>query len=205
MDSITGRLTLPDPLDYELDPNIYFLRVRASEVATIKPFSSEVSVKVVLLDVNDNSPEFLQLSYIDNLPESAPIGTKILSVSAVDKDSGIKGQFRFWLDNPYFAIDPYLGILTTRKELDYEGKPAHTFQVFAQDGGENPLNGSALVEIKLTNINDNAPRFTQSIYSVFVVEDAGPSEMVATGEVFPYFLIFCFYKLFNALLLLSQC
>lgn len=152
-------------------------------MATTKPFSSEISVKVLLRDANDNAPEFLHLSYVDTLPESAPLGTKILSVSAVDKDSGIKGQCRYWLDNPYFDIDPYLGVLTTRKQLDYETKHIHTFRVYAQDSGESPLNGSALVEIQLTNVNDNAPQFTQSIYKAFVAEDAGPSEMVATGEL----------------------
>ena len=136
----------------------------------------------MLLDVNDNAPEFLQPRYVDTLPESAPIGMKILSVSAVDKDSGIKGQFRFWLDNPFFAVDPYLGILTTRKQLDYEEKEVHTFTVVAQDSGERPLRGSARIVIRLTNMNDNAPKFSQSIYNVFVAEDAEPGEMVATGE-----------------------
>ena len=65
MDSNTGRLALPDPLDYERDSNVYYLRIRAEEVGSrlSRRQSSEVNVQILLKDLNDNSPEFFQQRY----------------------------------------------------------------------------------------------------------------------------------------------
>ena len=116
------------------------------------------------------------------LPESAPVGTTVLSVIAQDSDSGIYGQFRYYVENPFFAVNLFTGEITTTKPLDYETASSHTFVVLAQDGGSPALNGTAWVEVTLTNVNDNPPRFTQTIYNEYVTEDAGPGELVTTGE-----------------------
>ena len=107
----------------------------------------------------------------------------MLSVSAQDDDSGINGQFRYHMDNPYFTVNPYTGEITTTKPLDYEIAASHTFVVVAQDGGSPVLNGTARVEVTLHNVNDNPPRFSQSMYNEFVTEDAGPGELVTTGKL----------------------
>ena len=110
------------------------------------------------------------------------MGTTVLSVIAQDSDSGIYGQFRYYVRNPFFAVNLFTGEITTTKPLDYETASSHTFDVLAQDGGSPALNGTAWVEVTLTNVNDNPPRFTQSIYNEYVTEDAGPGELVTTGE-----------------------
>ena len=116
------------------------------------------------------------------LPESAPVGTTVLSVMAQDSDSGIYGQFRYYVENPFFAVNLFTGEITTTKPLDYETASSHTFVVLAQDGGSPASNGTAWVEVTVTNVNDNPPRFTQTIYNEYVTEDAGPGELVTTGE-----------------------
>lgn len=65
MDSNTGRLALPVPLDYERDSNVYYLRIRAEEVGSrfSRRQSFEVNVQILLKDLNDNSPEFSQQRY----------------------------------------------------------------------------------------------------------------------------------------------
>ena len=108
----------------------------------------------------------------------------MLSVSAQDSDSGINGQFRYYTKNPYFAVNPYTGEITTTELLDYETTGSHTFVVVAQDGGIPVLNGTARVEVTLHNVNDNPPRFTQTVYNEHVTEDAGPGELVTTGKLF---------------------
>lgn len=182
LDSNTGRLALPNPLDYERDSNVYYIRIRATEVGIISYQSSEVNVQVLLQDVNDNAPEFSQQRYRYTLPESAPVGTTVLSVSAQDSDSGINGQFRYYMENSYFAVNPYTGEITTTKPLDYETARSHTFVVVAQDGGSPVLNGTARVEVTLQNVNDNPPRFSQPVYNEYVAEDAGRGELVTTGK-----------------------
>ena len=124
------------------------------------------------------------LYYRYTLPESAPIGTTVLSVSAQDSDSGINGQFRYRMENPFFTVNPYTGEIVTIRPLDYETSRSHTFVVVAQDAGSPVLNGTARVEVTLQNVNDNPPRFLQAFYNEFVTEDAGPGELVTTGKIY---------------------
>ncbi|XP_048576726.1 protocadherin-like protein isoform X2 [Nematostella vectensis] len=184
LDSVTGRLTLPEPLDFERDSNIYLITVSAKETdnSLLRPLKSEADVKIVLRDLNDNPPEFFELSYRDTLPESAPVGTTVLSVTARDLDSGVNGQFHYFVESQFFSVDPYTGWITTKRPLDFETNPTHSFLVVAQDSGNPARNGTARVIVELTNVNDNAPRFSQSLYNVFVAEDAGSDQLVATVQ-----------------------
>ena len=63
MDRNTGRLALSNPLDYERDSNVYAIRMRAEEVGIIPKQFSEINVKILLKDINDNPPEFTQQRY----------------------------------------------------------------------------------------------------------------------------------------------
>lgn len=63
LDSNTGRLALPNPLDYERDSNVYYIRIRAREVGITPYQSSEVNVQILLVDLNDNAPEFSHQRY----------------------------------------------------------------------------------------------------------------------------------------------
>ena len=115
------------------------------------------------------------------LPESVPVGTTVLSVSAKDSDSGINGQFRYHVDDPHFQVNPYTGEISTVKPLDFETSRSHIFDVVAKDGGMPVLTGTARVEVTLGNVNDNPPRFLKPMYNEYVNEDAGPGELVTTG------------------------
>ena len=109
------------------------------------------------------------------------MGTTVLSVSATDSDAGINGQLRYHVDDPHFTVNPYTGEITTVKPLDYETSRSHIFVVVAKDGGIPVLTGTARVEVTLQNVNDNPPRFLQSMYNEYVTEDAGRGELVTTG------------------------
>lgn len=70
--------------------------------------------KILVLDVNDNSPEFSQQFYQVSLPENTPAGTSITHVSATDKDAGDNGKVRYTIENVSpkvldFWIDPKTG------------------------------------------------------------------------------------------------
>ena len=109
------------------------------------------------------------------------MGTTVLSVSATDSDAGINGQLRYHVDDQHFTVNPYTGEITTVKPLDYETSRSHIFVVVAKDGGIPVLTGTARVEVTLQNVNDNPPRFLQSMYNEYVNEDAGRGELVTTG------------------------
>ena len=47
---------------------------------------------IVVEDTNDNPPRFLESSYSVDVRESAPVGSSILTVEAVDRDLGLNGE-----------------------------------------------------------------------------------------------------------------
>jgi hypothetical protein len=52
-------------------------------------------VLVRVLDHNDHAPLFLQASYSASVDEDAPLGTSVLTVTAVDRDHGANGAVTY--------------------------------------------------------------------------------------------------------------
>uniref|UniRef100_A0A3Q2CVV9 Si:ch211-186j3.6 n=1 Tax=Cyprinodon variegatus TaxID=28743 RepID=A0A3Q2CVV9_CYPVA len=139
------------------------------------------AVRVVIVDENDCVPEFLQSIYsTDGVPETVTTATSLLQVSANDCDSGANADLTYYTLSPDFIISPH-GTVFPAGPLDYE-RPNHLYEfvVMAVDKGEAPRTGTTTVRIRMANINDEAPEFSQHIYRTFVSEDAGPNTLVAT-------------------------
>ncbi|XP_038125845.1 neural-cadherin-like [Cyprinodon tularosa] len=175
----TGEISLTRSIDYESDQHRYLLLVRASEGQN--SMSSAAEVRVVIVDENDCVPEFLQSIYsTDGVPETVTTATSLLQVSANDCDSGANADLTYYTLSPDFIISPH-GTVFPAGPLDYE-RPNHLYEfvVMAVDKGEAPRTGTTTVRIRMANINDEAPEFSQHIYRTFVSEDAGPNTLVAT-------------------------
>uniref|UniRef100_A0A671U276 Si:ch211-186j3.6 n=1 Tax=Sparus aurata TaxID=8175 RepID=A0A671U276_SPAAU len=175
----TGEISLTRPIDYEGDQHRYLLLVRASE--GLDSMSSAAEVRVVIVDENDCVPEFLQSIYSkDGVPETVTTATSLLQVSANDCDSEENAELTYYTLSPDFTISPH-GTIFPLGPLDYE-RPNHLYEfvVMAVDKGEVPRTGTTTVRIRMANVNDEAPEFSQHIYRTFVSEDAGPNTLVAT-------------------------
>ncbi|GIZ04865.1 protein dachsous [Caerostris extrusa] len=79
-----------------------------------------------------------------------------------------------------FSIDPKMGVISVNKPLDFESKDVHELVVVARDSGVQPLETTAFVSIRVTDVNDNQP----TINLIFLSEDASPkiSEDARPGE-----------------------
>uniref|UniRef100_A0A3Q3XD46 Uncharacterized protein n=1 Tax=Mola mola TaxID=94237 RepID=A0A3Q3XD46_MOLML len=175
----TGEISLRRPIDYESDQHRYLLLVRASE--GLDSMSSAAEVRVVIIDENDCVPEFLQSIYSkDGIPETVTTATSLLQVSATDCDSEENAELTYYTLSPDFTISPH-GTIFPARPLDYE-RPNHLYEfvVMAIDKGEVPRTGTTTVRIRMANLNDEAPEFSQHVYRTFVSEDAGPNTLVAT-------------------------
>uniref|UniRef100_A0A6Q2Y7V5 Uncharacterized protein n=1 Tax=Esox lucius TaxID=8010 RepID=A0A6Q2Y7V5_ESOLU len=175
----TGEVILTRTLDYESDQRRYLLMVRASEGPG--GLSSAIEVQVVITDENDCVPEFLQSIYsVDGVPETVTTATSLLQVLATDCDSGLNAELTYHTLSSDFSVSPH-GTVFPARRLDYE-RPNHLYEfvVMAVDGGEEPHSGTATVRLRMANVNDQAPEFSQAVYRTFVSEDAGPNTLVAT-------------------------
>ncbi|XP_040264889.1 neural-cadherin-like [Bufo bufo] len=179
----SGDIRLTRSVDFETEPSQFLLLVRASE--DWRPLSSSVEVVVVIIDINDCTPEFQQTIYSrDGVPETVPVATSLLQVTATDCDSGVNGEFSYFTLSPDFNISAQ-GTISPARRLDYE-RPSHLYEfvILAIDHGESPNTATATVRIRVTNVNDEAPEFSQTIYRTFVSEDAAPNTLVATVQAF---------------------
>uniref|UniRef100_A0ACB8F8C8 Cadherin- member 1 n=1 Tax=Sphaerodactylus townsendi TaxID=933632 RepID=A0ACB8F8C8_9SAUR len=92
VDENYGNITLVEELDREREDEI-------EVVVSISDGLSKVSEKVRILvtDANDESPEFLNTPYIVEVLESAPSGSSIYKIEAVDRDTGSGGSITYFL------------------------------------------------------------------------------------------------------------
>ncbi|KAG8441759.1 hypothetical protein GDO86_010801 [Hymenochirus boettgeri] len=175
----SGELSLTHGVDYEREHHLYHLLVKALETDT--ELSSVTEVMVHIIDDNDCTPEFLHSIYSrDNVLESVPVGTSLLQVFAQDCDSGSNSEISYYTQSSEFSVTPQ-GVIHSNEYLDYErANHMYEFVVVAVDSGKPPLTGTASVRLRMANINDEVPVFSQTVYNTFLSEDAGANTLVAT-------------------------
>uniref|UniRef100_A0A8C4ESU8 Protocadherin 20-like n=2 Tax=Dicentrarchus labrax TaxID=13489 RepID=A0A8C4ESU8_DICLA len=175
-------LSTSKPLDYEMksEHNIsVVVHGRSSEGTVIAHF--RYVIRVMVGDVNDNAPHFLQSHYELEVEENNRPGISLLRVSASDADSGYNGRVTYRLDkhtSTIFNIDPETGKLSVSASLDREQQGVHKLTVFAQDRGSPPLESVATVSIRVLDQNDNAPVFLTPHFIFFIPENVPPYAQV---------------------------
>ncbi|CAI9732393.1 protocadherin beta-15-like isoform X1 [Octopus vulgaris] len=142
-------------------------------------FVKIIEIKIIVEDINDNEPIFPNKMINLQFDETDGKGTTKSIPSAVDKDVGIlNSQITYVLqkdENAPFELSVLKRMVGTEKldivlksKLDRETKDVYTIQVIAKDGGTPPREGILNVQISVTDVNDNAPIFSQNIYNVSV-------------------------------------
>ncbi|XP_042348498.1 cadherin EGF LAG seven-pass G-type receptor 3 [Plectropomus leopardus] len=183
IDSVTGEIHVVAPLDFESERE-YTLRVRAQDNGR-PPLSNNTGiVSVQVTDVNDNPPIFVSTPFQASVLESAPVGSSILHIQAIDTDSGDNARLEYRLtgtssDTP-FIINSATGWVTVSSILDRESVEHYFFGVEARDYGMPPLSATASVTITVMDVNDNRPEFLQKEYYARLNEDAAVGTSVVT-------------------------
>ncbi|KAE8590718.1 hypothetical protein XENTR_v10018172 [Xenopus tropicalis] len=139
-----------------------------------------INVKVEVRDINDHRPHFPNDVIHVEVSESTPVGTRIPIEIAVDEDVGSNAIQSFKItNNSHFSIEVQTkadGVkyadLVLMKELDRESQSTYTFEIMAMDGGEPALSGTAVVNVRVLDFNDNSPVFERGTVSVDLIEDA---------------------------------
>ena len=149
-----------------------------------------LEVKVIIQDINDHQPEFPDKQVNIEFEENDVPGTKILIPNALDRDVGVlNSQITYHLkrnkDEP-FSLSVAKNVDGTSKldinlesQLDRELKDTYMIHVTAKDGGSPPKQSTLDVYITVTDVNDNAPIFTQNVYNVTVKNIADTNKAVA--------------------------
>ncbi|XP_070826256.1 protocadherin Fat 3a isoform X6 [Chaetodon trifascialis] len=159
---LTGAILVAQSLDYETCRD-YFLTVEARDGGT-PPLSAITTVNINLTDVNDNAPMFSCDLYAAVVPEDSTIGESVVQLIAEDVDSQLNGAILYSIisgdrGNQFF-IDPLRGIIKVNKQLDRETVPSYSLAIRALDSGIPPMSSTVMVNIDISDINDNPPTFS---------------------------------------------
>uniref|UniRef100_A0A8C2C1V8 Cadherin-12 n=1 Tax=Cyprinus carpio TaxID=7962 RepID=A0A8C2C1V8_CYPCA len=185
IDQITGDIHALRSLDREEKP-YYTLRAQAVDVETNRPLEPESEFVIKVQDINDNEPKFLEGPYTASVPEMSPVGTYVMKVTATDADDPTYGNsarvvYSILHGQPYFSVDPKTGVIRTAlPNMDREVKELYQVLIQAKDmGGQlGGLAGTTTINITLSDVNDNPPRFSKSIFHLRVPESSAVGSAV---------------------------
>ncbi|KAG1931272.1 protocadherin alpha-3-like [Pimephales promelas] len=150
------------------------------------PRSGNLNIIVTVLDVNDNRPVFSQDSYSVTVKENAAIGTVLIKLNATDLDEGSNGVVEYAFGRnlkrkvyDLFKLDRATGEIQIKGELDFEETEVYKLDVQASDKGQPPWIVESVVNIKIIDINDNAPEIDLTSLSSVVSEDSKPGTVIS--------------------------
>ncbi|XP_045727610.3 protocadherin beta-11-like [Mirounga angustirostris] len=158
------ELVLDKALDYEEQSEFSFILTALDGGSPAR--SGTASVRVVVVDINDNFPEFEQPFYEVKIPENSILGLIIVTVSAWDLDSGKNGEVSYSFSHASedirktFEINQKSGEISLTASMDFETIESYSIIIQATDGGG--LFGKSTVRIQVMDVNDNAPEIAVS-------------------------------------------
>ncbi|XP_074645849.1 cadherin EGF LAG seven-pass G-type receptor 2-like [Tubulanus polymorphus] len=188
----SGSITTKSFLDRE-KMDKYILKVQAADQGPLSnQHSSTVPVTIMILDENDNHPQFSQKSYTIDIMEDIDTTHQplIASVSAFDPDKGINARVRYTIvggnSDGNFQIDKVTGQISLLHPLDYENRNGRVYRLHirAQDGGQPPRTNSTTIIVNVVDVNDNSPRFFPSQYTESVLESENPGFSILRIQAF---------------------
>ncbi|XP_030650149.1 cadherin-11 [Chanos chanos] len=185
IDDKTGNIHATKTLDREEQAQ-YTLTAQAVARDTNKPLEPPSEFIVKVQDINDNPPEFLHGPYYARVAEMSNVGTSVIKVTATDADDPTYGNsarlvYSILQGQPYFSVEPQTGIIRTAlPNMDREARQEYDVVIQAKDMGGHMggLSGTTEVKITLTDVNDNPPKFPQTVYNMAISEDKVPGEEV---------------------------
>ncbi|XP_041078573.1 protocadherin alpha-C2-like isoform X2 [Polyodon spathula] len=186
VDSHTGEIRVKGIVDFEKS-SIYEMYVQAKDKG---PSAVAVHCKILvdILDINDNAPEIILTSVSTPVQEDAPPGTVIAVISVMDRDSGSNGNVDCEISNNapfqlHSSFDNYYTLVTSAF-LDRETVSEYNITVTARDLGSPPLSTRKTILVQVSDMNDNAPRFVQPSYTVYVTENNPPGASICSVTAF---------------------
>ncbi|XDV54082.1 hypothetical protein PO909_022456 [Leuciscus waleckii] len=178
MNESTGVITLNGVLDYEKAKK-YEFDIEAKDQGGL---GDSAKVIVDLIDVNDNAPFISVMSFSNPVSEEAPLGTTIAIFSVKDLDAGDNGHVDCTVDTPFklnFSLRNYY-TLVTDAALDRERVAEYNITITATDSGSPALSSQKTLNLKVSDVNDNPPRFHKTVYTAFVTENNSPGLSIFT-------------------------
>ena len=192
MDASMGLITLGGTLDFDSGPRIYSLNVECRENQP----PHMVAESLVLIEVTSFNEFFPDpgIEYIVNVREDTPPGTQILQVQGRDRDFGLAGVLRYFIDNSNsnnangsptcpdnLFMDVITGTLYLMSEFDHEMGSSSYHCILSVWDSERPIHISEQdIFVTVVDVNDAVPSCVPFVRSMEVAEDTPIGQSLLT-------------------------
>ncbi|XP_015266078.1 PREDICTED: protocadherin beta-16-like [Gekko japonicus] len=170
----TGELIVAGTIDYEEDKS-YAMNIKATDGGGL---SAYCKVVVEVQDTNDNAPEVTVTSITSPFPEDSPPDTVAALFSVTDQDSGDNGRTSCIIETnlPFIlkTSENNYYQLVIQQPLDREGVSEYNITITATDWGSPRLTSTKIINVQISDVNDNSPVFEMSYYELPIVENNIP-------------------------------
>ncbi|KAM7140542.1 protocadherin beta-16 isoform 14-T14 [Molossus nigricans] len=170
----TGEIRLKKQVDFETVRS-YEVDIKATDGGGL---SGKCTLLLQVVDVNDNAPEVTMSALTSPIPENSPeIVVAVFSVS--DSDSADNGKTISSIqDDLPFLLKPSVKnfyTLVTKTALDREERAQYNITITVTDMGTPRLKTQHNITVLVSDVNDNAPAFTKTSYTLFIQENNSPA------------------------------
>uniref|UniRef100_A0A8C8GE97 Cadherin domain-containing protein n=1 Tax=Oncorhynchus tshawytscha TaxID=74940 RepID=A0A8C8GE97_ONCTS len=177
LNPVTGEIIVRGLLDFE-EKDKYELDIQASDKG-LAPMTSDKSVVIRIVDLNDNAPEIEVTSFSRAIVEDSRTGTTVALISVNDLDSGLNGKVLCTvMEDTTFKLMPSLQdniySVVTMSPLDREKHSEYDLTIVATDAGQPSLSSVKTISVVVSDVNDNSPEFSLSPYNFYVTENNEP-------------------------------
>lgn len=188
LNASTGVLTKDGPIDYDHSLRQYTFSIVTTDGGS-PALNGTATVSVVVTDVNDNAPAFVNTSFQFSLPRTQQGRVELTTLNAVDVDSGVNAEVVYSIvaesvDN-FFSVNASTGLVALESPLCGPAAASRTdllVVVSAHDLGVPSLSvaESARIVINIVDNNTHAPVFNDSGYTVTIPSSTRPDSLITT-------------------------
>ncbi|XP_064452085.1 protocadherin beta-13-like [Mirounga angustirostris] len=169
----TGEIRLKNQLDFERI-QFYEVNIEARDAGSL---SGKCTVLTQVMDVNDNAPEVTVSVFTRHIPENSPEAVvAVLSVSDLDSEENGKINCSIQDDLPFLlksSLENFYTLVTERP-LDRESQAEYNITITVTDLGTPRLQTQHHMTVTVSDVNDNAPAFSHTAYTLRVRENNSP-------------------------------
>lgn len=165
-------LTLLKPVDREEQQSYSFTIIASDGIQESPP----VTVNITVIDANDNTPTFPNVSYSVNVYTDMQPGETVLRLTAVDADEGPNGLISYTIlagAQGHFTINNLTGLITVMPGVNLTVGRSYALTVRAADSAPSSQRRSSITTVYIEVLppnNQSPPRFPQFLYSLEISE-----------------------------------
>ena len=169
IDTASGEVSTDALLNYEMVQN-YDLVIAAKDTQ----HTAKANLRIRIVNINDNSPVFNPVRYNVSIAENAQLDEQFVTLNATDLDpfDGLTYTIVSGNDDSIFALDSKNGQFLVASQLDRETTDFYNLTVRVTDGGIPAFSDLGFVQVYITDINDNSPKFYSLSEKTSVMENS---------------------------------